>query len=172
MSRGFVVLLAAVALSAYGLGRSTTPPPAAPAAFVQLPSPTPVSAKAAGFLEAGQAPAPRGAVPLDRLPLSAQTALKPQKAAPAAPPEMAKPAQTVEVLTAAAIVALLIEESKRAYHAQGRPCACPDDRMRNGRACGGRSAYSRPRGAAPLCYPTDVSEAMIKAYRERRLAAR
>jgi hypothetical protein len=26
--------------------------------------------------------------------------------------------------------------------------------MRNGRACGGRSAYSRPGGAAPLCYPS------------------
>jgi hypothetical protein len=38
--------------------------------------------------------------------------------------------------------------------------------MRNGRACGGRSAYSRPGGAAPLCYPTDVTAAMIDAYRK------
>ncbi len=39
--------------------------------------------------------------------------------------------------------------------------------MRNGRACGGRSAYSRPGGRAPLCYPSDVSETMIKNYRAR-----
>lgn len=43
----------------------------------------------------------------------------------------------------------------------------PDDSMRNGRACGGRSAYSRPGGAAPLCYPSDVTAAMIGAYRQR-----
>lgn len=97
---------------------------------------------------------------------------KTQKTVPAAASETAKPARTIEVLTAAAIAALLIEESRRAYHAQGHPCACPDDRMRNGRACGGQSAYSKPGGAAPLRYPADVSEAMIKAYRERRLAVR
>jgi uncharacterized protein YgiM (DUF1202 family) len=31
-------------------------------------------------------------------------------------------------------------------------CDCPYDRMRNGRACGGRSAYSRPGGRSPVCY--------------------
>ncbi|PZO74558.1 MAG: SH3 domain-containing protein [Mesorhizobium amorphae] len=31
-------------------------------------------------------------------------------------------------------------------------CDCPYDRMRNGRACGGRSAYSRPGGRSPQCY--------------------
>jgi hypothetical protein len=35
------------------------------------------------------------------------------------------------------------------------------------RACGSRSAYSRPGGRALLCYPSDVSEAMIKNYRVR-----
>jgi hypothetical protein len=39
--------------------------------------------------------------------------------------------------------------------------------MRNGRACGGRSAYSRPGGASPLCYPGDVTTAMIESYRQR-----
>lgn len=52
---------------------------------------------------------------------------------------------TAEVaLTAAAIAAILIQASRDQYHATGRPCACPDDLMRNGRACGGKSAYSRP----------------------------
>ncbi|MGV1910363.1 SH3 domain-containing protein [Agrobacterium vitis] len=31
-------------------------------------------------------------------------------------------------------------------------CDCPYDLMRNGRACGGRSAYSRPGGRSPQCY--------------------
>lgn len=31
-------------------------------------------------------------------------------------------------------------------------CDCPYDRMRNGRICGGRSAYSRPGGRSPQCY--------------------
>jgi hypothetical protein len=72
------------------------------------------------------------------------------------------------VLTAAAIAAIIIKVSRDQYHAGGRPCACPDDRARNGSACGGRSAYSRPGGAAPLCYPSDVSSAMIESYRQRQ----
>ncbi|KAB2703166.1 SH3 domain-containing protein [Brucella lupini] len=31
-------------------------------------------------------------------------------------------------------------------------CDCPYDVMRNGRSCGGRSAYSRPGGRSPVCY--------------------
>ena len=31
-------------------------------------------------------------------------------------------------------------------------CDCPYDLMRNGRRCGGRSAYSRPGGRRPICY--------------------
>jgi hypothetical protein len=71
-------------------------------------------------------------------------------------------------LTAAAIAAIIIQASRAQYHASGRPCACPDDSMRNGRACGGHSAYSRPGGASPLCYPSDVTAAMIDSYRERQ----
>lgn len=82
-----------------------------------------------------------------------------------APPSETK--RTAEVLTAAAIAALIVAESRRAYYAGGRPCACPDDRMRNGRSCGGRSAYRRPGGASPLCYPADVTAEMIKSYRAR-----
>jgi uncharacterized protein YraI len=31
-------------------------------------------------------------------------------------------------------------------------CDCPYDQMRNGRRCGGNSAYSRPGGRSPACY--------------------
>ncbi|AXK83840.1 hypothetical protein DW352_03540 [Pseudolabrys taiwanensis] len=71
------------------------------------------------------------------------------------------------MLTAAAIAALIVQASRQNYYATGRPCACPDDTMRNGRRCGGNSAYSRPGGAQPLCYPTDVTPAMIEAHRAR-----
>jgi hypothetical protein len=63
-----------------------------------------------------------------------------------------------------------IQASRNEYYATGHRCACPNDRARNGSACGARSAYSRPGGAVPLCYPSDVTAAMIDAY--RRVAAR
>lgn len=44
-------------------------------------------------------------------------------------------------------------------------CPCPYSVMRNGYSCGGRSAYSRPGGYAPLCYPRDVGAAEIAAWR-------
>jgi hypothetical protein len=71
-------------------------------------------------------------------------------------------------MTAAAIAAAIVQASRAEYHAGGRPCACPDDRARNGSSCGGRSAYSRPGGAAPLCYLSDVTAAMIESYRQRQ----
>src|SRR6266545_6766886 len=65
------------------------------------------------------------------------------------------------------VVSLIIQESIVAYKATGRPCACPYDLARNGSSCGGRSAYSRPGGASPKCYPADVSAADIAAWRAR-----
>ena len=44
-------------------------------------------------------------------------------------------------------------------------CACPYSIMRNGRACGGRSAYSKPGGYAPICYEADVTPELIRQYR-------
>ena len=35
-------------------------------------------------------------------------------------------------MTAATIAAILIKAGRDQYHATGRPCACPDDTMRNG----------------------------------------
>src|SRR4051794_15707135 len=59
----------------------------------------------------------------------------------------------------------LVQESIAAYQATGHPCACPDDLARNGFCCGGRSAYSRPGGATPLCYPNDVSDEIVRQWR-------
>jgi hypothetical protein len=63
------------------------------------------------------------------------------------------------------IAAAIIQESQQAYYATGHPCACPEDLARNGSRCGLRSAYSRPGGAEPKCYPQDVTKAEIEAYR-------
>ncbi len=49
-------------------------------------------------------------------------------------------------------------------------CACPYSVMRNGRRCGRRSAYSKPGGYAPLCYPSDVTEEMLRHYRREHPA--
>jgi hypothetical protein len=81
------------------------------------------------------------------------------------PPEVKRKVEGA--LTAAAIAAIIVQASRDQYHASGKPCACPDDTMRNGRACGARSAYLRPGGAAPLCYPHDVTAAMIESYQRQ-----
>ena len=44
---------------------------------------------------------------------------------------------------------ILIQASIRSYSGS---CPCPYNKDRAGRRCGGRSAYSRPGGASPLCY--------------------
>ena len=62
---------------------------------------------------------------------------------------------------------IIVRESVAAYLAPGRPCACPYHTTRSGAACGGRSAYSRPGGAAPMCYPADVTERQIRMWRSR-----
>lgn len=57
---------------------------------------------------------------------------------------------------------ILIDESIAAYDGS---CPCPYSRARNGSRCGKRSAYNREGGAAPLCFPADVSAEMVQAYR-------
>ncbi len=45
-------------------------------------------------------------------------------------------------------------------------CPCPYNTDRAGRRCGGRSAYSRPGGASPICYESDVTDKMVENYRK------
>jgi hypothetical protein len=59
----------------------------------------------------------------------------------------------------------IIQQSVSAYNTTGHPCACPYQSDRAGHSCGGRSAYSRPGGAAPLCYPADVTAGMVADWR-------
>jgi hypothetical protein len=143
-----LVLLGITAFGAYSVGRQSAPVSFAPSALAQpvaFNGPSTTAPNASGALT----PSTKAGLP-DK-PAGTDTKRK---------------AETV--LTAAAIAAIIVQASRDQYHAGGRPCACPDDSMRNGRACGGRSAYSRPGGAAPLCYPSDVTAAMIDSYRQRQ----
>jgi hypothetical protein len=62
----------------------------------------------------------------------------------------------------------IIKESVAAHQADGNPCACPYNVMADGTECGDRSAYRRPGGPSPLCYPKDVSAARIDDWRRQR----
>jgi len=61
----------------------------------------------------------------------------------------------------------MIAESIAGYRGS---CPCPYSTDRAGHRCGGRSAYSRPGGASPLCYSKDVSEKMVEDYRRTHIA--
>lgn len=65
----------------------------------------------------------------------------------------------------AAIKQRLIRESIASYSGS---CPCPYNTDRAGRRCGQRSAYARPGGAAPICYPGDVTPAMVQQARGTR----
>ena len=56
----------------------------------------------------------------------------------------------------------IIQESIDSYPGN---CPCPYNTDRAGRSCGRRSAYNRPGGYSPKCYPADVSDADVREYR-------
>jgi hypothetical protein len=59
----------------------------------------------------------------------------------------------------------IVQESVAAYLATGQSCPCPYNSARDGSSCGERSAHSRPGGASPLCFPSDVSDEIVSEYR-------
>lgn len=59
----------------------------------------------------------------------------------------------------------IVERSLASYSGS---CLCPYNVDRGRRRCGGRSAYSRPGGASPACYASEVSDAEVAALRARR----
>ncbi len=68
-------------------------------------------------------------------------------------------------LSDAAIRQKIIKASIAAYPGN---CPCPYNSDSAGRSCGRRSAYTRPGGHAPVCYPSDVSGSEVRAYRAGR----
>ncbi|ENU63134.1 hypothetical protein I6L24_08290 [Acinetobacter lwoffii] len=63
-----------------------------------------------------------------------------------------------------AIKQKIIQQSIQNYPGN---CPCPYNTASNGSRCGKRSAYNRAGGYAPLCYPEDVSDRMVKEYKGR-----
>lgn len=72
------------------------------------------------------------------------------------------PAECKIALSDSQIIKTLIEQSQNNYSGS---CPCPYNLARNGSKCGKRSAYSRPGGASPLCYPSDVTPEMIQEFK-------
>ncbi|KJZ03252.1 hypothetical protein TW73_08860 [Pseudoalteromonas piscicida] len=66
-------------------------------------------------------------------------------------------------LTDDQIKSLIIQESISNYSGS---CPCPYNLDRAGRKCGKRSAYSKPGGAEPICYPSQISERDVAAFRK------
>ena len=75
---------------------------------------------------------------------------------------MAAPAMAA--MTDVQVARAIIRDSVAQYPG---PCACPYNVDRRGHSCGRRSAYSRPGGYAPICYPSDVTPAMISEFRRQ-----
>lgn len=59
----------------------------------------------------------------------------------------------------------MIRESIQNYPGN---CPCPFNADRAGRSCGKRSAWSKPGGASPFCYPDDISDADLARWRARQ----
>lgn len=73
-------------------------------------------------------------------------------------------AQAQQRLSDAEVRQRIIEQSIRSYSGN---CPCPYSTNRAGRRCGGNSAYSRPGGSSPKCFPQDVSDVEVRAWRQR-----
>ena len=58
----------------------------------------------------------------------------------------------------------IIQQSIASYSGS---CPCPYSVARNGSSCGARSAYSKPGGYDPICYPGDISPAMIQDFKRK-----
>ncbi len=73
-------------------------------------------------------------------------------------------AQTAQPMTDDQIRQAIVTGAIRSYPGK---CACPYNRTSGGSKCGKRSAWSKPGGYAPICYPNEVSKEMVDQYRKR-----
>jgi hypothetical protein len=74
------------------------------------------------------------------------------------------PAGWSQPLSDQQIKELIIQQSISSYSGS---CPCPYSVDRAGRSCGKRSAWSRAGGDAPLCYASEVTDEMVRKFRER-----
>lgn len=59
----------------------------------------------------------------------------------------------------------IIADSIDAYPGK---CPCPYNAARNGSACGGRSAWSRKGGYAPICYEREIDNDRVRKWRQEQ----
>jgi hypothetical protein len=52
---------------------------------------------------------------------------------------------------------IIVQETREAYYRTRGPCACPEDRARDGSRCGGRSTRQKP----PYCNTSEVPKTNI-----------
>lgn len=71
-------------------------------------------------------------------------------------------------LSSAQVKQRIIADSIAGY--PGR-CPCPYNAAKNGSACGGRSAWSRQGGYAPICYEREISSEMVTKWRQEQRVA-
>lgn len=62
----------------------------------------------------------------------------------------------------------IIADSIDAYPGK---CPCPYNAARNGSACGGRSAWSRRGGYAPICYEREIDNEKVRKWRQEQRGA-
>lgn len=72
--------------------------------------------------------------------------------------------EPVQAMTDQQVKSRIIQESIASYPGN---CPCPYNTARNGSRCGKRSAWSRPGGYSPICFETDVTDAMVRNWRQR-----
>jgi hypothetical protein len=75
------------------------------------------------------------------------------------------PASSAFAQSDAQIRQSIIKESIASYPGN---CPCPYNSASNGSRCGGRSAYNRAGGYAPICFAEDVTPEMVRQYKARR----
>ena len=61
---------------------------------------------------------------------------------------------------------LLVRQSVASYLSTGRICPCPYSLNRMGLRCLHQTDDGRPSGARSLCYPDDITDAMVRAWRD------
>ena len=66
------------------------------------------------------------------------------------------------MMSEAEIRRTLVQQSIAAYDGA---CPCPYTKTANGSECGQRSAYSKRSGSEPMCFPGDVPNDSVAAYR-------
>lgn len=101
--------------------------------------------------------------PRQREPTRDEARDDPQQLEPAHGAALAEPRSQRASMSDDEVREAIIERESSAWDG---PCRCPDDTMSNGRRCGGNSAYSRQGGAGPACYPGEVTQEMVDAYRD------